>query len=77
MPDNMESLTASLPLLDVGEALILGDAIILPTRIKLDAPKVKPTSATMNFWSIWNETEVDDEALIAAVEAMRRQSRQS
>jgi hypothetical protein len=77
MPDNMESLTASLPLLDVGEALILGDAIILPTRIKLDAPKVKPTSATMNFWSVWNETEVDDEALIAAVEAMRRQSRQS
>ena len=75
MPENMESLTASLPLLDVGEALILGDAIILPTRIKLDVPKVKPTSATMNFWSVWNERQVDDQDLIAAVEAMRRQSR--
>lgn len=75
MPDSMESLTAALPLLDVGEALLLGDAIILPTRIKLDEPKVKPASATMSFWSDWNEREVDDSDLIAAVESMRRQSR--
>lgn len=75
MPDNMESLTASLPLLDIGEALLLGDAIILPTRIKLDQPTVKPASATMNFWSEWNERPVDDTALTKAVEAMRRQSR--
>ena len=75
MPDSMEGLTAALPLLDVGEALILGDAIILPTRIRLDAPKVKPTSATRNFWTEWNGAPVDDGALIAAVEAMRTQSR--
>lgn len=75
MPDSMDGLTAALPLLDVGEALLLGDAIILPTRIRLDAPKVKPTSATKNFWTDWNSTPVEDEALIAAVEAMRTQSR--
>ncbi|MCO7202767.1 ATP-binding protein, partial [Microbacterium sp. CnD16-F] len=75
MPDSMDGLTAALPLLDVGEALLLGDAIILPTRIRLDAPKVKPTSATKNFWSDWNSAPVEEEALIAAVEAMRTQSR--
>ena len=75
MPDNMGSLTSALPLLDVGEAIILGDSIILPTRIKLDAPKIKPASATMNFWTDWNEKDVLDESIIAAVEAMRRQSR--
>jgi DNA helicase HerA-like ATPase len=75
MPDSMESLTAALPLLDVGEALVLGDAIILPTRIKLDQPKIKPASATMDFWSDWNDKEVDAADLIAAVESMRRQSR--
>lgn len=75
MPDSMDGLTAALPLLDVGEALILGDAIILPTRIRLDAPAVKPTSATMNFWTEWNGAPVDNDALIAAVEAMRAQSR--
>lgn len=75
MPDSMDGLTAALPLLDVGEALLLGDAIILPTRIRLDAPKVKPTSATKNFWSDWNSAPVEEKALIAAVEAMRTQSR--
>jgi hypothetical protein len=75
MPDSMDGLTAALPLLDVGEALILGDSIILPTRIRLDAPAVKPTSATMNFWTEWNGSPVDNDALIAAVEAMRAQSR--
>lgn len=75
IPDSMASLTASLPLLDVGEALLLGDAIILPTRLRFDSPKVKPNSATMNFWSDWNSAEVDDDAIAAAVEAMRRQTR--
>ncbi|WP_445444154.1 ATP-binding protein [Clavibacter sp. km3a] len=75
IPDSMEGIAAALPLLDVGEALLLGDAIILPTRIRLDQPKVKPASATRNFWTEWNETSVDDSDLIAAVEAMRAQSR--
>ncbi|MCR6493168.1 ATP-binding protein [Cellulomonas sp. P24] len=75
MPDSLESLTASLPLLDVGEALVLGDAMILPTRIKLDKPQTKPRSATLNFWTEWNETPVVEADLVAAVEAMRRQSR--
>lgn len=76
MPDSMESLTAALPLLDVGEALLLGDAIILPTRIKLDVPTIKPTSATLDFWTEWNTTAVVEDDLIAAVESMRRQARE-
>jgi DNA helicase HerA-like ATPase len=75
MPDSMDGLTAALPLLDVGEALLLGDAIILPTRIKLDAPKIKPASATKDFWTEWNEKPVENADLVAAVEAMRAQSR--
>lgn len=75
MPDSMEGIAAALPLLDVGEAILLGDAIVLPTRIRLDAPKIKPTSATRNFWTEWNETAVEDADLVAAVEAMRMQSR--
>jgi len=75
MPDSMAGLTAALPLLDVGEALVLGDAMILPTRIKLDQPRVKPASATMNFWSVWNVAQADPNVIRGAVEAMRRQSR--
>ncbi|MCS6561369.1 MULTISPECIES: ATP-binding protein [Curtobacterium] len=75
MPDSMEGLTAALPLLDVGEALLLGDALVLPTRIRLDPPKVKPISATKNFWTDWANLAVEDDDIEAAVEAMRRQSR--
>lgn len=75
MPDSMEGLTAALPLLDVGEALLLGDAIVLPTRIRLDAPQVKPMSATKQFWTEWNRTGVEEADLVIAVEAMRVQSR--
>ncbi|WEO77054.1 ATP-binding protein [Cryobacterium sp. SO2] len=75
MPDSLESLTASLPLLDVGEALLLGDAIILPTRIKLDKPKIRPASATLDFWTEWSTRPVNAEDLKRAVESMRTQSR--
>jgi len=75
MPDSLEGLTSALPLLDIGEALVLGDAIILPTRIKLDKPRIKPVSATKDFWTEWGANAVIDEDIVAAVEAMRKQSR--
>lgn len=75
MPDNLAGLTASLPLLDLGEATVIGDSIVLPTRIRLDQPTVKPDSATRKFSTEWNKTPAEPEAPSNAVEAMRRQSR--
>jgi len=75
MPDSMAGLTDMLPLLDVGEAFLLGDAVLLPTRIKLDQPKVKPASATRNFWTDWGSMVPDAEAIAEAVEVLRRQTR--
>ncbi|MGO9027819.1 MAG: ATP-binding protein [Acidimicrobiales bacterium] len=75
MPESMGGLTAILPLLDVGEALVLGDAVVLPTRIQIDPPKIKPDSATHQFWTEWAATEAPSAAIALGVEAMRRQSR--
>ncbi len=75
MPDSMAGLTEVLPLMDVGEALLLGDAVLLPTRVRLDPPKTKPNSATRSFWSEWATREPDGNALAAAVETLRRQTR--
>lgn len=77
MPDSLVGLTAMLPLLDTGEALLLGDAVLLPTRIKLDQPQVKPDSATRDFWKEWGSMKPDDKLLEAAVECLRSQSRVS
>jgi hypothetical protein len=77
MPDSLVGLTAMLPLLDTGEALLLGDAVLLPTRIKLDQPHVKPDSATRDFWREWGSIFPKENLLEAAVESLRSQSRTS
>lgn len=75
MPDSLAGLTSVLPLLDTGEALMLGDAVLLPSRIKLDLPAVPPDSATRDFWKDWGAQAPDVTALAKAVESLRSQTR--
>jgi hypothetical protein len=75
VPDSLSGLTEILPLLDVGEALMLGDAVLLPTRIKLDAPKIRPDSATRDFWTEWSQKKSDKPSIEKAVENLRSQTR--
>lgn len=75
MPDALAGMVDVLPLLDTGEALLLGDAILLPSRLRLDMPTIAPTSGTREFWREWRERQPDAKAIAAAVEALRRQTR--
>ncbi len=75
VPDSLTQIIDVLPLLDTGEALVLGDAMLLPTRVRLDMPTVCPESATRDFWQDWNTNGADDAATKAAVEALRAQKR--
>jgi DNA helicase HerA-like ATPase len=75
VPDSLAGLTEVLPLLDVGEALLLGDAVLLPTRIKLDVPSIAPDSATRAFWTEWKDSAADVSAIREAIESMRGQTR--
>lgn len=75
MPDSLAGVLDGLPLLDTGEALLLGDAILLPARIKLKFPTIEPLSQTRNFWQEWGDKAPDPAAVAAAVETLRRQSR--
>ena len=75
LPESMGGITDILPLLDLGEALLLGDSILLPTRIRLDKPKIVPKSATRQFWTDWANQEPRPDAVSKAVEALRKQVR--
>lgn len=75
MPDSLAGLTNILPLLDTGEALLLGDSVLLPSRIKLDTPTITPDSATRDFWKEWGVEQPSENAVGAAVERLRSQSR--
>ncbi|MEZ5993842.1 MAG: ATP-binding protein [Planctomycetota bacterium] len=75
MPDSMAGLIDALPLLDTGEGLLLGDAVTLPARVRLDRPSITPASATKAFWTEWGAKMPDANAIGTAVESMRTQSR--
>ncbi len=55
LPDSLGSFGDLLPVLDVGEALVVGDASLLPTRIRIAGPSMKPDSQTVAFWDRWND----------------------
>lgn len=76
MSDNLTVFADILPTLDIGETIILGDAVLLPSRIMLDMPKEenRPLSSTIDFWTEWNEKDKKTD-YNKAVENYRKQSR--
>lgn len=72
LPDTLGGFTDLLPILDIGEALVVGDAAMLPSRIRIDEPKNRPSSATVAFWDRWASEAVEN-GIPAAVEALRKQ----
>ena len=74
MPESLEGLLETLPILDIGEALVVGDAVLLPSRVRLRPPLETPLSSTIDFWDEWTKSP-DTPDFGTAVENMRRQNR--
>lgn len=73
LPDNLGGLAGLLPILDTGEALVVGDACLLPARIRIAEPRSKPDSGTIEFWDCWAKDE-PIEQIATAVMAWRKQT---
>jgi uncharacterized protein len=73
-PDNLGNFSEMLPILDIGEGLIVGDACLLPSRVVIDSPTIKPSSATIDFWDEWEKTK-ETRGIEHAVEALRKQQK--
>ena len=73
-PDSLGNFSELLPILDIGECLIVGDACLLPSRIKVNTPSIKPNSATIDIWTEWAKDK-DKNSLSRAVQALRQQSK--
>lgn len=73
LPDSLGSFGDLLPVLDVGEALVVGDASLLPTRIRIAEPKMWPNSQTIAFWDRWNEEDSTSDTE-NAIRSWRKQS---
>ncbi|MDC9723927.1 MAG: ATP-binding protein, partial [Urechidicola sp.] len=73
-PDNLGGFSDMLPILDIGEALIVGDASLLPSRVIIDEPTIPPDSATIDFWDEWNK-EKTESGIEQAVASLRKQQK--
>ena len=73
-PDNLGDFAEMLPILDVGEGLVVGDASLLPSRVVLDKPKIQPNSSTVDFWDKWSEDKKSG-TWEKAVKALRQQQK--
>jgi len=74
LPDHLGGIQDLLPALGVGEAVVVGDACLLPSRIRVREPAYPPRSATVRFWDEWHRADRKQD-LPQAVRNMRRQSR--
>lgn len=74
LPDTIGNFAELLPILDIGEAIIVGDATLLPSRIKVKEPNNKPNSNTIKFWDVWSKDNSND-AIDIAIESLRKQAK--
>jgi DNA helicase HerA-like ATPase len=55
LPDTISNIIDNLPILEKQEAILIGDAITIPTLIKIDAINDKPTSIDINVLTEWKK----------------------
>ncbi|MEK4038893.1 ATP-binding protein [Paenibacillus sp. FSL F4-0122] len=73
LPENLGGIQDQLPTLGIGEAIVVGDSCLLPSRIKIQKPEYKPNSGSVKFWDEWSEAD-KKQNLTLAVQNLRRQS---
>ena len=57
LPDSLGPLTESLPTLAQGEALLIGEAVVMPSLVKIDRcpPDKEPSSQDMDYYQEWKK----------------------
>lgn len=75
LTDSFAGLIDMLPNLDIGECMVIGDAIKLPSKIILDKPEECPQSSTIDFWSCWKDNSTTILDIDKAINNMIKQTR--
>ncbi|MEI6434427.1 MAG: ATP-binding protein [Bacteroidota bacterium] len=55
LPDTLGSLIDKMPSLKAGEALLIGESIILPSIVQIDECKLPPSSNDIPYWELWKD----------------------
>ena len=55
LPDGDDQIIDSVTMFNPGEVLIVGDAVPIPLKIKVELAKERPVSRTVDFWNEWSQ----------------------
>lgn len=55
LPDTLGDLINKLPSLKAGEGLLIGDAVVLPSVVKIERCEPVPSSNDIPYWDLWKE----------------------
>lgn len=55
LPDTLGNLTEGMPALDQGEAILIGDAVVMPCVVYIDLCQPEPTSCDVKYLELWKE----------------------
>jgi DNA helicase HerA-like ATPase len=55
LPDTLGTLIDKLPTMKAGEALLIGESIILPSIVQIDPCKAPPSSNDIPYWELWKD----------------------
>jgi DNA helicase HerA-like ATPase len=54
LPDGDDKIIDSVTMFNPGEVLIIGDAVQIPLKIKVELANERPLSRTIDFWNLWS-----------------------
>lgn len=72
LPDSVRGITSMFATLRRGECILLGESVMMPTRIRIDPPNPTPHSDDTSFYAAWNE-DPEELDVAAVLDAWRRQ----
>lgn len=61
LPDTLGDLTSKLNSLSAGEALLIGESVIMPSVVRIDRCNPEPSSNDIMYFDIWKEQWYDDD----------------
>ena len=73
LPDSVRGITSMFSTLRRGEGILLGDSVMMPTRIRIDPPNPAPDSDDTSFYKVWHENP-NDLDVATVLDAWRRQN---
>jgi len=73
LPDNIRGVVSIFQTLRRGECILLGDAVLMPTRIRITKPDPKPSSNDASFTKTWAQDSSDLD-VARVLDSWRKQS---